>query len=110
MNSVRHTEAAAWFDFKREELNRNLAFAGYKLTEHSKSKSVRRSRPSARRKKRPTGFGPTWKSAAAIPMFWRLGKLEPELRLNNHETPLEGTREIRVNLYAKGIVLRRRRR
>jgi uncharacterized protein (TIGR02391 family) len=33
MNPVRHTDAAAWFDTKREELNKILAFAGYELTD-----------------------------------------------------------------------------
>jgi uncharacterized protein (TIGR02391 family) len=33
MNPVRHTEAAEWFDSKREELNKILAFAGYELTD-----------------------------------------------------------------------------
>lgn len=33
MDPVRHTGAPGWFDSKREELNRILAFAGYELTE-----------------------------------------------------------------------------
>jgi uncharacterized protein (TIGR02391 family) len=33
MNPVRHTQDVGWFDFKREELNKILAFAGYELTE-----------------------------------------------------------------------------
>jgi uncharacterized protein (TIGR02391 family) len=36
MNPVRHTEAPGWFDSKREELNKILAFAGYELTESGK--------------------------------------------------------------------------
>jgi uncharacterized protein (TIGR02391 family) len=33
MKPVRHTQSPGWFDAKREELNRILAFAGYELTE-----------------------------------------------------------------------------
>jgi hypothetical protein len=40
MNPVRHTEAAGWFDSKREELNKILAFAGYELTERGTIQTV----------------------------------------------------------------------
>ena len=40
MNPVRNTEAAGWFDSKREELNKILAFAGYELTERGTIQTV----------------------------------------------------------------------
>jgi uncharacterized protein (TIGR02391 family) len=36
MDPVRHTGAPGWFDSKREELNKILAFAGYELTDRGK--------------------------------------------------------------------------